>query len=613
MMGPPRVALVHMPFADVAYPSLGLSLLKSLLARDDIACDIHYLNLAFARELDDPLHQEIVRGAPRTFDLAGEWVFAEALWGRDIESDRLYRSQVLDGGSPAHAHYDPPDETLKEFLFRCRGATQPFLDSCLDAVDWSRYRVVGFSSMFQQQLAALALARHVKERNPDAVIVFGGANVEGVMGKTLLDAFGFVDAVCSGEADDSFPRLVRNVLSRQPIGDIPGVLHRTARDLAPAIRVDIGTLPFPDFSDYFEQYNAVEFRATPSLVFETSRGCWWGEKSHCTFCGLNAESMGFRRKTPARSIAEIDHLVKLYGERTQSLILTDNIMPHDYLRDFLPMLSQRPGRLRLFYETKANLQERDIAALARAGVDTIQPGIESLSTPVLKRMRKGTTRLQNIQLLRLCVEYGVHPIWNFLVGFPGESPTDYAALPQLIPLLTHLTPPNGMARVRFDRFSPYFDEAALGVRELVPYPAYAMVYRGLNAKSLATIAYYFDGEFDGKCEVDRYTAPLAREIERWRELHADSRLLALVVGETVVIDDQRPCPMAASAVLSDVEAVLFLRCRAIASDRTLAAAVGGDERLAQQAMKGLIERGLVVGENGHYLSVAQFISSSEFG
>ena len=43
-----RVVLVHMPFADINRPSIGLSLLKDGLNRAGIACDVVYLNLRFA-------------------------------------------------------------------------------------------------------------------------------------------------------------------------------------------------------------------------------------------------------------------------------------------------------------------------------------------------------------------------------------------------------------------------------------------------------------------------------------------------------------------------------------------------------------------------------------
>jgi radical SAM superfamily enzyme YgiQ (UPF0313 family) len=41
---------------------------------------------------------------------------------------------------------------------------------------------------------------------------------------------------------------------------------------------------------------------------ETARGCWWGAKHHCTFCGLNQNDMAFRAKSPQCAMDELVHL-----------------------------------------------------------------------------------------------------------------------------------------------------------------------------------------------------------------------------------------------------------------------------------------------------------------
>ncbi len=57
------------------------------------------------------------------------------------------------------------------------------------------------------------------------------------------------------------------------------------------------------------------FLADPSVAdrifvpYETSRGCWWGQKKHCTFCGLNPLGMNYRAKSPERAVEIIDSSV----------------------------------------------------------------------------------------------------------------------------------------------------------------------------------------------------------------------------------------------------------------------------------------------------------------
>src|SRR6266851_598084 len=87
-----------------------------------------------------------------------------------------------------------------------------FLDHCMAAIPWGEYAIVGFTSTFEQNIASLSLAARIKATYPNIVIVFGGANWEAEMGIELHRQFPFVDFVCSGEADLSFPALVERIL-----------------------------------------------------------------------------------------------------------------------------------------------------------------------------------------------------------------------------------------------------------------------------------------------------------------------------------------------------------------------------------------------------------------
>ena len=80
--------------------------------------------------------------------------------------------------------------------------------------------------------------------------------------------------------------------------------------------------------------------------------------------------------------------------------MTDSIMPYTYFKTLLPRLAgQFPGS-QIFYEQRANLSLPQILALRRAGITSIQPGIESLSSRLLSLINKGVQARQNLMLLR---------------------------------------------------------------------------------------------------------------------------------------------------------------------------------------------------------------------
>lgn len=152
--------------------------------------------------------------------------------------------------------------------------------------------------------------------------------------------------------------------------------------------------------------------------------------------------------------------------------MVDNILDMQYFRTVLPELAAQP-KADIFYEVKANLSKEQVQMLAQAQVKWIQPGIESLSDQTLTLMRRGTTALQNIQLLKWCATYGIRVGWSYLYGFPGEDEAELEDLAPMLEALTHLEPPVGAGTLHLDRFSPYFtapeDYGLEPVEPLTPY------------------------------------------------------------------------------------------------------------------------------------------------
>jgi magnesium-protoporphyrin IX monomethyl ester (oxidative) cyclase len=221
-------------------------------------------------------------------------------------------------------------------------------------------------------------------------------------------------------------------------------------------------------------------------------------------------------------------------------------VPKAYLTEVFPHLHP-PENTNIFYEVKTNLNEQQIEVLAKAHVNAIQPGIESLSTKTLQLMRKGTTASQNIIFLKNCLVYGIKPDWNLLVGFPGEDEEVYEHYDQVLPLLTHLQPPTGVYPIRFDRFSPYFNAAEEYDLELKPYDFYSMVYP-FAEEDIKDLAYFFiDHHYNAphmKLSA-KWIKKLESHVDVWhRRWHQrDGKLKPSLVfewrGETRIVSDSR--------------------------------------------------------------------------
>ena len=484
------VVFAALPFADFQRPVIGASLLQAGLTANGYRSCVEYFNIAFAEVIGAETYQLLASLLPANC-LAGEWFFADIVFGNTIPDADDYLAKVLDPFLSTAA--------ARSSILAARKLRSQFIEECVARLVELRPRIVGFPTSFHQTCACLAVAQQLKKISDPPVVILGGANCEGEMGWQLIRSFPCIDYVATGEADLSFPRLISKILNHNEEVAIPGIIGR-ADELSEPERVsEMDVLPVPDYSDFFNRAKGSSLgdALNPVALIETSRGCWWGVKHHCTFCGLNGASMAFRSKSVQRSFCEFESLSAHY--QVKRIDCVDNILDTRYIQSLFPMLAVSDLGLSLFYEVKANLRYDQLKLLREGGVCGIQPGIESLSNSVLRLMKKGSTGSQNIQLLRWCRELGIDVVWNILAGFPGESPAEYDRQADLIPLLTHLSPPACCTPVRLDRFSPFFTRPAeFGFERVRPAAAYYYVFP-LERHELARLAYFFDFDYsDGR-------------------------------------------------------------------------------------------------------------------
>ena len=601
-----KILLAAMPFLPLERPALGLGLLKAILQQAGIPCETRYFQFAFVDHVGFDNYRSVDAETP-THDLVGDWIFTRALYGDQARPDGDFA-----GGVFRAANYTV---SMVRRIESMRAQARAFVRDCADWIG-DRYDIVGFSSTFQQNIASLALAAELKRRRPDIRILFGGANCEGEMGETLLRQFDCIDVVVSGEADETIVELVQRLRQGRSLAGLGGVAAREAGDVVPAVRParpvnNLGRLPYPDHADFVRDFEASSARehVVMQLVMETSRGCWWGQKHHCTFCGLNGQGMSYRSKSPERALDEVLHLVDRYGAK--AIFNTDNIVDMRYFTELFPRLRERGLRLQLFYETKSNLKKWQLRELQALGTNWFQPGMESLNTHVLTLMNKGVTGIQNVQLLKWAQEMGFDITWNLLCGFPGERPEDYDTTNAWIPLLSHLQPPSAVSRFRLDRFSPMFDnQQKYGISNPRPYPAYRLCYP-FAPETVAKLAYFFD------CDVpvtEDTLAALRRTwdaVATWKSGHRRGALVARASGSDLVIEDRRVGMAQGEVRLGGRERDVYLAADRVRSRLSLLEAVrtgGGASRWEagelESFLSSMVARGLMLREDDHYLSLA---------
>lgn len=553
VLRPARVLIIVPPFAFIDRPALGVHLLQGVGRRLGIDVQVLYANMLFAGFVGHDLYDALSTMSYSLF--MGERLFARAAFG--------VPPMGYDNGEPidevfaaARRRRDVHPQLSTHHMLNVEMRMDEYLESFVPAIAAGGYDVIGCSTSFEQTAASLAILAGVKRHAPGIMTILGGANCEAEMATGLAKLSNDVDVIFAGESEATFGAFLE-ALQRG---------ERTAeRIIVGAPCTDLDALPTPDYSDYYAQLHAFlpdsRWQTATAINYETSRGCWWGQKNHCTFCGLNGQGMTMREKSPDRVLAELEQLLARHPNRT--VTMTDNIMPHAYWKTLIPRLPEALPNVRIMYEQKANLTLRNVTDLASAGIREIQPGIEALSTDLLRLMDKGTTCAQNLALLRYSRANNVHVIWNLLSGFPNDQLAWYEDTLELLPLLHHLPPPGGRNQIVIDRFAPYHSHPErYGISELRPYSAYR---EWLPASApAAEIAYHFEGTFtsEGVAHPEIMDA-IDRALEAWG--------FSWISGERARLEVR---PTATGYELLDTRGLPGLpRMQAIDEDRAISALV----------------------------------------
>lgn len=618
------VVLVSMPYASVERPSLAIASLCAGLRAAGLRAEAVHANLYFADEIG-LMGYDSINASPFSYRI-GEWTFAEAAFP-DVDLDAATYLATLSRAMGL------PDVAAR--LSPIRPLARRFVETTAHRIIALRPKIVGCSSVFQQHNASLALLRRIKALDPTIVTMMGGGNCEGSMGWATLQTAPFVDLVVSGEADALLPPLCRRIIDEAPDlprdGLPPGVFGPSDRGTsappdAARLFARVPTLEAtacPDYDSYFEALEQTAYRrhVVPGLPVETARGCWWGQKHHCAFCGIPTSGLAFRSK-PAETVrAELQTLTTRYG--IDRVSPADNIVETAYFKTVLPALSRSETPLHLFFQIKANLKRDQVALLADAGARWLQPGIESLSADMLSLLSKGSSAMINLQLLKWARQHGIWLLWHMLHGAPGEQDSWHAETADWLPLIAHFQPPGvpAMTRIEYFRFSPFVTQAERFGLDLVPAWAYAHTLPQ-PPHLMAHQAYAFTDRRAEQAASAGLPSPgadaLNAAIRVWYEgfthypdgpiptMRPDApTLLAKPQGDGWSVMDSRPCRTRDTHHLGPLAVAVLRACDAAKGHRSLLDAVA--DRAApqevEQTIASLSAAGLLLDQKGQLLSL----------
>ena len=607
---PGRIILLSTPWPLYSRPSMQLGTLKAYLKehRPAVEIDTYHLYLKVAEQLGYETYHALSQRTWPAECIYGALLYPERL--KKIEKVFYREAKGEKGLAPVH---------FKELVSK----VQQITDGLIKGVDWSLYRLTGFSLCLCQLTSTLYFIRRVKALTPNLPVAVGGSLFSGDLAHGFIKAFPDVDFYINGEGERPLARLVghlknlRQALMHPPD---PAIITKYSVETGKPVSTNqlstLKTLPCPDYDDYFRLLKNMkpEKKFFPTLPLEMSRGCWWSDtacrsrRAGCAFCNLNLQWEGYRSKAPSQVVSEVDGLTRRH--QVLSVAFTDNLLPLKTSARIFPALCALEKDLQLFGEIRATTPRHTLEGMISAGVGEIQIGIEALSTSLLNKLGKGTTAIQNLQIMRDCEELGLRHLSNLILRFPSSSPSD---VEETLRALDFAQPFCPLRAVTFwlGFGSPVWRHRhAYGIKAIFNHPHYRALFPRSVSQGVPFMIQSYRGD---RVYQKKLWRPVKEKIHAWGNAYEamqnrpiSSPILAFRDGGDFMIIRQRrhgKDPMTHRLVGPSRSIYLFC-CKNRSLKRILAfiPKIGEDKILSFLRM--MVHKRLMFEENGRYLSLA---------
>jgi ribosomal peptide maturation radical SAM protein 1 len=603
------VVLISAPWPLFNRPSIQLGTLKAWLRhrlpRQSVVTQHVYLDIAAAV------------GYGRYAEIAKRTWVAETVYAGLLYPERMDRIVTVQRRESRQLK-----RLSASALAEAAAAARTVSDDFVHSLDWTQCKLIGFTICLCQLTASLYFIRRIRELAPGVPLVVGGSTITAPTAQGLLAAFPEIDYAVVGEGEVPLERLVRSLgdgAQAGAIAAIPGLVVSVKNAAAPegprfSQVADLNGLPPPEYDDYFRRLSSLrpERRFFPTLPVELSRGCSWqarqGARGGCAFCNLNQQWAGYRWKKPRRAASEIDRLTDRH--RLLAVALMDNSLPPGKTRRICRNLEALGKDLWLFGEVRASTPYPVLEAMRAAGFAEIQVGIEALSRRLLRRLNKGTSVLQNIEIMRACEELGIRSDSNLICGFPGSTPREVDETLQALEFV-YAYRPLRLVNFWLGLGSPVWRRRReFGIRAVFNHPHYRHLFpSGIGHRVPFTIQAY-RGDVQAQRRLWR---PVRAAVSRWQQDYArlqqgvdSSPILSYRDGgRFLIIRQRRPGDDPLIHRLSGVSRDIYMYCRRSRSRRRILNRFprSGSETIARFLTTMQVKK-LMYAENDRFLSLA---------
>ncbi len=300
------------------------------------------------------------------------------------------------------------------------------------------YDVAGIGAIVTVYQDVKRLIELLKTCHPDRKVMVGGSVGTSIphiiMEKTAADI------VCIGEGEVTALEIVSALEKEESLDAVNGIWFRQdgggivktpprkpirdmdtiplpAWDLFPMGIYLVNPVGAPNRNKWVDGDSGEEF--VRSMNVSATRGCPY----KCIYCYHDFMGQGYRFRSPANIVAEIEALYQNYGVEYIHFMDDEFCMRKDFVLGFCRLFKERfDGKITWGCAGRVNLMTEElIRTMADSGCVVIGYGIESGSQKMLDVMKKQVTVAQAKQAINWTQQLVDWAACSFMIGTPSET------------------------------------------------------------------------------------------------------------------------------------------------------------------------------------------------
>jgi len=323
------------------------------------------------------------------------------------------------------------ERALSDFTIKIVDGRLISLEEILKLIEVFNPFLVGMSPSFASYSETLKLAK--KSKSIGAKVVLGGHHAAGLAKEIMRNRGPYskdycIDVVINRDGEKAFCEYAIGMEKKR----IKNLVYQTKDRVIenPIELLDLNKIPVPDrdlvnLEDFFKKYQRKypAYKNRRFLTIYSRKGCAWRKQSKggCIFCSRMDKEV--RLKSPFAVWEEIKSLVTNYGANHIFDVSDDFLGDREWFDEFYEIARRNKKynpELRI-YARADRITKKIARMLKELNVWGVALGIESGARNSLSSLRKGMTKTQNRQAVKLLAQERINIFTSFILGAPGEN------------------------------------------------------------------------------------------------------------------------------------------------------------------------------------------------